>query len=140
MNELPIHSVKTMSKPLLDPVSAQVVIQQASANTGLSSSTVARYRQAKERYEVAKAQAIHDLAINPNLNPQQMMNAMVHIQEMHKKITEFTEDIAKNSNTVITSNDAVTMRQMRAEGATDAKIAEWFDTNPTKINRAINSA
>lgn len=65
---------------------------------------------------------------------------MVRIQDMHKKIDSFTDDIAKTSNAAVTPNDTPTMRQMRAEGATDAKIAEWFDTNPTKVNRAINGA
>jgi len=89
---------------------------------------------------VAKEQAIRDLASNSSLQPQEMMNAMVDIQEMHKKIDSFTDAIAKTSNATITPNDAPTMRQMRAAGATDAKIAEWFDTNPTKVNRTINGA
>lgn len=129
-----------MATSPLTPESAQVVINEASARTPLSASTAARYRQAKESFEVAKEQAIRDLATNPNLQPQEMMDSMVRIQDMHKKIDSFTDDIAKTSNAAVTPNDTPTMRQMRAEGATDAKIAEWFDTNPTKVNRAINGA
>lgn len=69
-----------------------------------------------------------------------MMDAMIRIQDMHKKIATFTEEIAQTANAAITPNDASTMRQMRATGATDAKIAEWYDTNPTKVNRTINGA
>lgn len=128
-----------VTSPLV-PQSAQVVVAEASAGAPLSASTTARYRQAKESFEVAKEQAIRDLASNPNLEPQEMMNAMVGIQEMHKKIDSFTAQIAKTASADITANDAPTMRQMRAGGATDAKIAEWYDTNPTKVNRTINGA
>lgn len=140
MNELPIHSLYLMATSPLTPESAQVVINEASASTPLSASTAARYRQAKEGFEVAKEQAIRDLVTNPNLKPQEMMDTMVGIQNMHKQLDTFTNDIAKTANAAITPNDTPTMREMRAEGATDAKIAEWFDTNPTKINRAINGA
>lgn len=124
----------------LTPQSAQVALAEASSTAPLSASTAARYRQAKESFEVAKEQAIRDLAGNPNLGPQEMMNAMVNIQDMHKEIDTFTTQIAKIANSEITPNDTHTMRQMRAAGATDAKIAEWFDTNPTKVNRAINGS
>ncbi|WP_310636246.1 hypothetical protein [Delftia acidovorans] len=129
-----------MDTPTLIPQAAQIAINESSAGAPLSASTAARYRQAKEGFEVAKEQAIRDLASNPNLQPQEMMDAMIRIQDMHKKIANFTEDIAQTANATITPNDASTMRQMRAAGATDAKIAEWYDTNPTKVNRTINGA
>ena len=129
-----------MTTSPLSPESAQVAINEASARTPLSASTAARYRQAKESFEVAKEQAIRDLATNSALQPQEMMDSMVCIQEMHRKIDSFTAEIAKTSNAAITPSDSSTMRQMRAAGATDAKIAEWFDTNQTKVNRTINGA
>lgn len=69
-----------------------------------------------------------------------MLDAMVRIQEMHGKIEAFTAEIATTAVGTITPNDAQTMRKMRADGATDAKIAEWYDTNQTKVNRTINGA
>ncbi|MEX3614666.1 MAG: hypothetical protein VB141_13145, partial [Burkholderia gladioli] len=96
------------------------------------------YRQAREGFEIAKEQAIRDLATNPNIKPQEMMDAMIHIQSMHQKNVEFTNKIAQLANADPTPNDAHVMRKMRAEGATDAKIAEWYDTNQTKVNRMIN--
>lgn len=129
-----------MATSPLSPEFVQVAINEASARTPLSASTAARYRQAKESFEVAKEQAIRDLATNSALQPQEMMDSMVRIQEMHKRIDSFTAEIANTSNAVITPNDAPTMRQMRAAGATEAKIAEWFDTNQTKVNRTINGA
>lgn len=127
-----------MAKPPIVPDSAQVEQSESPASAQLSASTAARYRQAKEAHETAKEQAIRDLTRNINLTPQQMMDAMVDIQGAHKHIDSFTTRIAEVANTEITSSDADTMRKMRADGATDAKIAEWFDTNPTKVNRMIN--
>lgn len=127
-----------MPKITLVPESTEVVRDEATSAAPLSASTAARYRQAKESFETAKEQAIRDLATNPNLKPQEMMDAMVNIQSMHQKVAEFTSEIARLANADITPNDAPTMRKMRAEGTTDAKIAEWFDTNQTKVNRMIN--
>lgn len=129
-----------MATSPLSPVTAQVAINEASARTPLSASTAARFRQAKEGYEVAKEQAIRDLTSNSSLKPQEMLDAMVRIQEMHGKIEAFTAEIATTAVGTITPNDAQTMRKMRADGATDAKIAEWYDTNQTKVNRTINGA
>ncbi|HDG1697570.1 TPA: hypothetical protein PFE29_004463 [Kluyvera ascorbata] len=127
-----------MAKPPFVPDSAQVEKSESPASAQLSASTAARYRQAKEAHETAKEQAIRDLTSNINLTAQQMMDAMVDIQNAHKHIDSFTARIAEVANTEITPTDATTMRKMRADGATDAKIAEWFDTNPTKVNRMIN--
>ena len=127
-----------MAKPPFVPDSAQIEKSESTASAQLSASTAARYRQAKEAHETAKEQAIRDLTSNINLTPQQMMDAMVDIQNTHKHIDSFTTRIAEVANTEMTSTDAITMRKMRADGATDAKIAEWFDTNPTKVNRLIN--
>jgi hypothetical protein len=129
-----------MATSVLLPQSAQVVRAEVRASAPLSASTTARYRQAKEGFEVAKEQAIRDLAKNPSLEPQEAMNAIANIQNMHKKIDHFTTDIANMANSELTADDAPTMRQMRKEGATDAKIAEWFDTNPTRVNRMINGS
>ena len=127
-----------MAKPPFVPDSAQVEKSESPASAQLSASTAARYRQAKEAHETAKEQAIRDLTSNIHLTAQQMMDAMVDIQNAHKQIDSFTTRIAEVANTEITPTDATTMRKMRADGATDAKIAEWFDTNPTKVNRMIN--
>lgn len=129
-----------MATSPVNPESVQVAINESSAAAPLSASTAARYRQAQEMHVLAKEQAIRDLASNPSLGHQEMMNAMVNIQQMHQDVVSFTAKIAQTANTVITPKDADTMRQMRTEGATDAKIAEWFDTNPTKVNRTINGA
>ncbi|MCK7358507.1 hypothetical protein UXP70_16370 [Enterobacter cloacae] len=128
-----------MAKPPFAPDSAQVEKSESPSPTQLTASTTARYRQAKEAHEAAKEQAIRDLTSNISLSPQQMMDAMVVIQDMHRQVDSFTTRIASIANTEIAPNDATTMRDMRANGATDAKIAEWFDTNPTKVNRMINS-
>jgi len=127
-----------MATSPLSPESAQIAISEASSRTPLSASSAARFRQAKEGFEVAKEQAIRDLTTNSSLKPQEMLDAMVRIQEMHGKIEKFTAEVASTAVATITASDAQTMRKMRADGATDAKIAEWYDTNQTKVNRTIN--
>lgn len=127
-----------MAKPPFTPDYEQVEKSESAASAQLSASTAARYRQAKEAHETAKEQAIRDLTSNTSLTSQEMLDAMVNIQEMHKQLDKFTFKIAEVASTEITPKDATTMRKMRADGATDAKIAEWFDTNPTKVNRTIN--
>ena len=125
----------------VDPLKTQtpIVIQSESrSDSSVSASTVARYRQAQKAHEVAKESAIRDLSSNPNLSPQQATTAIMQIQRLHQQSSQATETIAGMCTTEIQESDAPTMRAMRKEGSTDAQIAEFFDTNQTKINRMIN--
>ncbi|HCW0462642.1 TPA: hypothetical protein OW393_001730 [Pseudomonas aeruginosa] len=94
--------------------------------------------EAADKLVQAKKSLLDDLSRQTFETPQQAMDAVMKLQHLHTQVAQFRDQIQANAAEDFTSRDIETIEEMKQKRIPEEKIAEYFGTNQTKINRLRN--
>lgn len=116
------------------PVAIHAEVQVAAT---FSKASRARLNEAREKLIETKKQMLDDLSRQHFTSPLEAAQSIVQLQGIQCQVDALADRMQSQSSDEFTKSDVETMREMKHEGRTEAKIAEFFDTNQTKVNRLL---
>lgn len=114
-------------------------IENVNQRSSISHATVARYRQAHDSAIQAQEQLVKDIVRVAASEPQTTLALLTEAKELREEIERFTGKISQQASGDYTPQDLEVMRDMKNNKIPEAKIAEYFSTNQTKVNRLLNN-
>lgn len=130
-----------MSDPLFStpPAIVQPAKPQAE-NIVYSKGTVARLNETRDRLQQAKKSMLDDLSKTSFKNPLEVSNNVMELQKIETEINNIKNKVEASSTKDFNKDDVLLMSDMKKRGIKEEKIAEFFDTNQTKVNRFLNGS
>jgi response regulator RpfG family c-di-GMP phosphodiesterase len=106
----------------------------------ISRSSRARFNEARDALLETKRQLLNDMTHQRFELSEQTLQALSHLRDIQDEADAFAQRLSQGTTDDFTRADIETMRAMKREGKTEARIAELYDTNQTKVNRLVNSS
>jgi uncharacterized protein YutE (UPF0331/DUF86 family) len=126
-----------MGKLINNPESS-IQVQSSTESAPFSRTTVAKINVAEQALVDIKASMIQDLSQKRMDDPNQFFSDMQKLQSVQDQLNNFKQVISSKASQAFTKNDVTSMQTMREEGATDAEVAQVYETSPATANRLIN--
>jgi len=115
------------------------IVQNVNQRSAVSHATVARYRQAHDAALQAQEQLVKDIIRVSSTEPDTTFALLQEAKELREKIEGFTDKIAQRTEGDYTPHDVDVMRDMKSGKIPEVKIAEYFSTNQSRVNRLLNN-
>ncbi|MCT7942402.1 hypothetical protein [Shewanella holmiensis] len=123
---------------LNDDVPTTSIQVESRAEAKFSRSTIAHIETSKEQLVNTRKSMLDDMSKGQFTTPQDALDAIMELQSIQGNLDKLSDKIKNNTTSSFSPSDVATMREMKSNGTTEAKIAELFDTNQTKVNRLLN--
>nr|WP_288500455.1 hypothetical protein [uncultured Pseudomonas sp.] len=118
----------------LTPTTVQVAPAQATTQN-YSRRTLAHFKETAEKLVDVRRSMLDDMSRRPFQNPQEGLQAIMELQNIQNQVSELQKTIQSGVAEDFSSKDVEAIEAMKQRKVPEEKIAEYFDTNQSKINR-----